>query len=190
MSGVIAMSGLLSLEHGKKATFPGRLSLPAIGIGGTPRQLSGVPLLRLAATAVAIATLVTQPLLELIDPLVQLGELTSRESVTTGTLEPVADLVRLAAEAQGLARRDDTATRGLIDPLLDLVDPDHQLPDGTAIWTLIVPAAIVALIPLAVIAAILGRSRNSGQGGGRNGDGNEKLAHNQLLMLHDCRSPF
>src|SRR5688500_2920131 len=144
---------------------------------------------RSEAAAVAVAPLDAEALLEPVHLDPQLGELTPAEAVAAGAVEPVADLVRLTAQAEGLAGRDHAPAGRAVDPLPNLVEPDQQLLDGTAIRAAIVPAAVVALVPLAVVAAILGGSRNSGQRGGRDGDGNKQFTHYPTPLaarLLDC----
>src|SRR5688500_18690132 len=124
MSGVIAMNGL----PGKGLLEKGDLFRPPFS--PRYRDLEDAASIEArrppggsAPAAVAVATLVPRPVRELVRPAVQLGKFASGETVTAGTLKPVADLVRLATEAEGLARRDDAAASRPIDPLLDLADP-------------------------------------------------------------------
>jgi hypothetical protein len=144
----------------------------------------------LAAAAVAIPTLVAQTLLEPVDLDPQLRELAAAQPVAAGPAEPVPDLVGFAAQTERLARRDYAAPRGTGDALIDLVELPQQLTDGAAIGAAMVIAAatVVAMFPAAVVVAILGGSRNSGQRGGRSGDRDEQFTHIDYSLLHDCRS--
>jgi hypothetical protein len=119
---------------------------------------------RLSAAAVKIATLDAQVPLEPIDLKVELGELAAAKPVAAGAMKPILDPVRLAAQAERLAWRDDAPTGRAVDTALDPVDTLKELPDRAA----------VRLMPA---MAGMGGGGNRGQGGGREGGGNKQLTH-------------
>src|SRR5205085_2472571 len=163
----------------------------------------------LEAAAVAVVALVTQALVELGDLEAKPAELTAAEAVTPAAAQLEADLLGVAAQAEGLAARKGAALHRALDPGIDPVEVAAQLNHGLpaaadaeaaiAIAAPVVTATIlvaIAAIGLRTAVAIIGllgaalaitlrHGRSSGEGGRNDRERNKEFTHEMLLFGYE-----